>query len=255
MSSTSSIGPFEEGKEAWHQYQEKLEQYFVANGIPEEKRRAVLLSTCGRATYQLISNLLAPDKPAMVAYDTICNKLKGHLDPSPAEIVVRFRFYNRSRRSEESIADYLAELRRLARDCNFGSSLDSMLRDRLVLGANDDAMQQKLFAERSLTLEKALSIAQAHESAAEGKLMVQTKSPEDLHFVQTSANTSNRNLPTRRCYRCLSKRHLASKCPFLERKCYKCSKMGHTAAACKAKAPFRQDQKVLELEHDDSEEA
>ena len=118
----------------------------------------------------------------------------------------------RSRRSEESIGDYLADLRRLARDFNFGSSLDSMLRDRLVLSANDDALKQKLFAERSLTLEKALSIAQAHESAASSKLMMRPGSV-DVNLVRAASS--------RRCYRCLSNRHLATKCPFLEKKCFK----------------------------------
>ena len=57
-----SIGPFEEGKETWEFYQGRLEQYFIAAEVKtDEKKRAVLLSTCGRKTYQLISNLLAPN--------------------------------------------------------------------------------------------------------------------------------------------------------------------------------------------------
>ena len=60
-----SIGEFNSEREDWISYTERLVQYFVANGINEEgdTRRAVLLSSCGAHTYQLIRNLVAPGKP------------------------------------------------------------------------------------------------------------------------------------------------------------------------------------------------
>ena len=33
--------------ESWTQYKERLDQYFIANDIEDDKRRAVLLSICG----------------------------------------------------------------------------------------------------------------------------------------------------------------------------------------------------------------
>uniref|UniRef100_A0A1I8HDS2 non-specific serine/threonine protein kinase n=2 Tax=Macrostomum lignano TaxID=282301 RepID=A0A1I8HDS2_9PLAT len=49
--------------------------------------------------------------------------------------------------------------------------------------------------------------------------------------------------PAKRCYRCLSQRHLAAKCPFINSKCYACSKTGHIAAACKAAPPAQRDER------------
>ena len=65
MATHGSIGEYNSTREDWLSYTERLIQYFVANGISEEgdKRRAILLSSCGAATYQLIHNLVAPDKP------------------------------------------------------------------------------------------------------------------------------------------------------------------------------------------------
>ena len=114
MSFIGSIGPFEEGTVSWLQYQERLEQFFVANDINDSKKRAVLLSTCGKNTYQLVSSLLAPAKPCETDYSVICTKLREHFDPTPPEIVLRFRFYSRNGQSGESVADFLAELRNLA---------------------------------------------------------------------------------------------------------------------------------------------
>ena len=65
MATHGSVGEFNPDREDWISYTERLTQYFVANGISEEgvKRKAILLSSCGAATYQLIRNLVAPKKP------------------------------------------------------------------------------------------------------------------------------------------------------------------------------------------------
>ena len=59
-----SIGEFDRTQEDWVSYCERLEQYFVANDVKNaDKQRAILLSVCGASTYQLIRNLVAPNKP------------------------------------------------------------------------------------------------------------------------------------------------------------------------------------------------
>ena len=62
MATHGSIGEFNSTQEDWLSYTDYLVQYFVANGISEvgNKWRAILLSSCGTATYQLIHNIVAP---------------------------------------------------------------------------------------------------------------------------------------------------------------------------------------------------
>lgn len=57
----------------------------------------------------------------------------------------------------------MSELKNLAQDCNYGAMQDTMLRDRLVCGIQDDAIQQRLLAEPSTT---AFELAQSKEAAA-----------------------------------------------------------------------------------------
>ena len=59
----SNVEPFQQGDD-WDQYVERLEQYFVANGITDEKKLAVFLTLVGARTYALLSDLVSPDKPA-----------------------------------------------------------------------------------------------------------------------------------------------------------------------------------------------
>ncbi|PAA68677.1 hypothetical protein BOX15_Mlig034486g1 [Macrostomum lignano] len=235
-----SIGPFEPENEDWLQYKERVEQVFIASDIEsEDKKRAVFLSVCGKETFKLICSLLAPRKPSETSYADICQKLKEHWKPEPSEIVQRFHFYQRVRASTESVADFLASLRRLAVDCKFGNSLESMLRDRLVLGIQDDRIQRRLLSEPELDLEKALKIAQAVELAEKGCTVVRSSqevagpaAAASVDRVDQAKATGSGRAP-QKCFRCLSTRHLADKCPFIKKACFKCGKLGHTAAACR----------------------
>ena len=58
------------------------------------------------------------------------------------------------------MATFVAELRRLTEYCDFGTSLEDMLHDRLVCGVNDDRIQRKLLSEPNLTFARAFKLAQ-----------------------------------------------------------------------------------------------
>jgi hypothetical protein len=235
MNSLGVIGAFEEGAESWQLYQERLEQFFIVNKVTDaSEKRAILLSACGRKTFHLVSGLLAPKKTSeTTAFADICAKLKAHYDPQVSEIVQRFKFYKRVRRHGESVVEFLADLRDLASGCNFDDKLDSMLRDGLVMGINDEGVQRKLLAEENLTLPRAVSIAQAQESAMKGsELMARAEVVDHVHDSAGDVRKESKN--SRKCYRCLSTRHLAAKCPFIDKRCFNCSLVGHAAAACKS---------------------
>ena len=73
MAKHSGIGEFNADREDWISYSERLIQYFVANAVATEgdTRRAILLSSCGAPTYQLIQNLVAPGKPIDKTFDEL----------------------------------------------------------------------------------------------------------------------------------------------------------------------------------------
>ena len=62
--------------------------------------------------------------------------------PKPIVIAERFYFHNRNQRATESIADYMAELRRLAMHCDFGRQLNEALRDRLICGLQQHSSEE-----------------------------------------------------------------------------------------------------------------
>ena len=111
---------------------------------------------------------MSPDKPGDKDFAVLVDKLSQHFKPTPSEIVERYRFHSLSRRPGESVSTFVSELRSLSEFCNFGGSLDVMIRDRLVCGINDDGMQKKrLLSEPGLTYAKVVEISQGIEMAAQ----------------------------------------------------------------------------------------
>ena len=110
-----TVTPFD-GEE----YSEVLDFFFEANGIADPgKQKAVLLSGMGASTYSLLRSLVSPQTPKDKTYTELTGILKAHLNPKPSEIMQRFKFNSRILKSGESVADYVAELKKLAQHCEY----------------------------------------------------------------------------------------------------------------------------------------
>ncbi len=242
MALHGSIRQFDGTEEDWVSYTERLEQYFAASAVTvAEKKRAVLLSSCGPATYKLIRSLAAQDKPSEIGYDALVTLMKDHYTPKPSVTVQRFKFNSRVRQPGESVANYAAELRRLTKFCEFGPSLSDMLRDRLICGINDSRMQCSLLAEKSLTFKDAFTKAQAMESAdRDSQDLQKPRVADSLHVLRSADGPGKPSLYP--CPRCGGK-HRAADCRFRETVCHCCKKKGHLARVCRSKERQQQGQR------------
>lgn len=237
MATIGTLPTFDHNVQAWEEYCEIMEHFFIANNIDgEDKKKSILLSVVGAQTYSLIRNLLNPTKPGEKTFAQLVTLLKNHFNPKPSEIVQRFKFDSRMRKPTESVAEYVAELRKLSQDCNYGETLSQMLRDRLVCGINDDRIQRRLLSETALTFESALSIAQAMESANKNVQDLQMKvGAMSCNAVRSGESRSHGNWQTdKECYRCKEK-HSPTDCRFKKEKCHACGMIGHLARACRNK--------------------
>ena len=112
---------FEPETESISAYLERLKLFFEANDVPDAKKVSVLLTVVGKKTYSLLRNLVAPVSPKDKSLKDLIEVLEAHFEPKPLVIAERFNFYRRSQQSGESIVDFVAELRRLAVKCEFGT--------------------------------------------------------------------------------------------------------------------------------------
>ncbi len=162
----SRFEPFNSSLITWDAYQERLEQFFIANDVTDEvKKKALLITSLSADHYKLLTNFFSPASPTSKTFDELCARLKTHFVPEKVEIAEVNRFYRRKQKGTESVQDFLADLRQLAKDCNFGD-LNRALRDAFVLGIFDPRIQSRLLSTRNLTLDTALDTAQSMEAAA-----------------------------------------------------------------------------------------
>ena len=149
------LASFQPEEETISAYLERTNIFFQANEITEDKRKVtVFLNAIGARTYTLLRDLLSPATLTEKTFTELCATLKAHFQPKPIVIAERFRFHQRSQGLNESVAEYIAELRKLALHCEFGEFLKDALRDGLVCGLRNADVQKQLLAQTDLTLDK-----------------------------------------------------------------------------------------------------
>ena len=259
-----AVATFDPTQDDWCEYVERLEHYFTANDIVSvEKRRSILLYAVGASTYRLIRTLVSPAKVSEVSFADIVDLAKTHFCPKPSPIVKRFEFNTRCQREGESISVYVAELRKLAEHCEYGTTLSDMLRDRIVCGISDRTVQRRLLQQHDLTFDKALEIALASEAADKDskRLNLSSASDKDNQISKVKdvpppsppprkgdhnpkcgkPSRSGKRQPAagtkskQDCSRCGGE-HGQANCPYKKYECNYCKKKGHLARKCRKKS-------------------
>ena len=86
---------------------------------------------------------MSPSRVTDFTFKEIVEKVQGHFSPKPSPIVKRYEFNTRKQGEDE-------ELRKIAECCEYGPVLNDMLRDRLVCGMSNNAIQRRLLRETDL---------------------------------------------------------------------------------------------------------
>ena len=68
---------------------------------------------------------------------TCLQALENYFKSAKNEVYERFKFYTCDQGPNDFVDECLTRLRHLLQSCNFGATLDSMLRDHLILGTKD----------------------------------------------------------------------------------------------------------------------
>ena len=127
---TSNFGTlcaYDINKENWQSYVEHLKLFFTTNDVNDaEKKRAILLTSCGIETYRLFKGLTAPAKPVEKTFNKLVILMTNHKNPSRNHIAERFQFNMCNRKAGETVSQYMAELCRLSQYCEYGNSLNML---------------------------------------------------------------------------------------------------------------------------------
>ncbi|XP_070385300.1 uncharacterized protein [Dermacentor albipictus] len=228
---------FDDERDNWKAYVIKAEAYFEATGVKESaKKRALLVAALSTRTVQILAGRVAPKKPNSLEYEDVVKVLDEFFDPKRHEITESFRFFNRCQLDGESVQEFITEIRRIADNCNFGTMLDRMLRDRIVCGIRSSALQKQLLTKKDLSVEEAETMALSAEAADKDANKMATDTSAVLKIKAQSASTKE---VLAECGRCGSIKHNSNACRWSNARCYHCGRLGHLAVKCRKEESAR----------------
>nr|XP_003708371.1 PREDICTED: uncharacterized protein K02A2.6-like [Megachile rotundata] len=273
-----TIEPFDNTKLRWDRWVKRLEGAFsIFNVTSEDSRKQYLLHYMGPEPYDILCDRLAPNEPTSKTYQELVSLMKQYYNPAPLEIAENFRFHQRKQQEGESVQEFLTALQKLAINCNFGTYLDTALRNQFTFGLRSERIQNRLLETKNLTIHIALETAigmelsakdaaEIHQkptiSAINSKIQKNRNSAKNTNnnisknYTNSNTNPRNRNsIPnaivnkTGYCYRCGSTKHYANKCDKINIICNLCKTKGHMMKMCmKAKRVHNADTNYLETE-------
>ena len=151
-----------------------FEFYCLANNIKAEdnaeiaRKKAVFVTILGQATFAKLRDLVNPNEIIDLFLVDIVGVLTAHYHPHTIKIAECYNIFKCMQEDGERVADFVANLNRLANICNFGQYLNIALHDQLVYGLRDCKCQRNLLSISDLTLDVALQKSTAAETADKG---------------------------------------------------------------------------------------
>ena len=120
----------------WKDWKFSFENYFAAidgDKFSDQRQRALLLHCVGAEAQRIFKSL--PTTPKLedeTEYKHTLRQLSGFYEPKVNVIAERYAFRQRRQSPSETTAEYVAALRGLTANCQFGSLTGELIRDQVV---------------------------------------------------------------------------------------------------------------------------
>ena len=177
--------------EKWRRWEKSSEIYYAAAELASKTvitQVAILLHCAGEAARDIFDDFdLALDSEDTTC-DVVLAKFRDYYNPRRKPAFESYKFWQRQQAEGEPFDKWLTELRIIASNCEFGTSTDRQLRDKILFGTNDDTARQRMLEVDNLTLAKAINICHSMEAAKTQLRVMTTRSKTDTVTVHELDN-------------------------------------------------------------------
>ncbi|CAI6365252.1 unnamed protein product [Macrosiphum euphorbiae] len=249
---TGQISEFNIKDDDFSAWVERFELFILLNEVNVHKKKLMFLTFLGNDGYSLLRDLCIPSKPIDKGYDSLKELLSNYINPKPNLLTERYKFKERKQRSEETIHQFVASLKKLSQFCEFGVNLDDSLRDQVVYGIKDVHIKKRLLSETKLTFKRSVELSLSMEAADKDVSKWESQELNYQKFMKTKNNKSVKDwgkgkLKTEKkesskgmsgkivCFCCGVVGHTKPNCKYKSLVCSNCSKVGHLKKVCKIK--------------------
>ncbi|KAB0796868.1 hypothetical protein PPYR_10929 [Photinus pyralis] len=240
----SSLNLSEDVAENWKLFKQRFQIFLEATEYTKKSgsvQVAMLLNTIGDDGLQLFNtfNLSNEDRKDI---GKVLQCFEDHCIPRKNQVFNRYKFFNRNQAEGESFDNFLTDLKKIAKICEFEKQEESLVRDKIILGIRDRGLQEALLREADINLEKASNLCRAAEvSKQQVKLMREGKGNElNINKLKighskkgtNSGSSENGHNDNYQCKKC-GKTHAIRACPAYGLKCNQCGRFNHFKVGCK----------------------
>ena len=157
---------------------QRFELYVEEAGLPADKRASEILSLLEDEPFRVVSQLGLVR--ATTPYEDIKKELQQQFCPTGTETEWQFKLQSRRQKSEETLAEFVGQLRMLADraypDWEPKQRLE-LARNQFIQGIQCSTTQLVLMKEKPKDLVKALELAQATEAVQAAQKRMRTSTP------------------------------------------------------------------------------
>jgi len=254
----------------WERFRSEWTNYEIAADLTEvaaKKRAAVFLACVGSAAYGVFRTFKFENEDDKFDVQKIILAFNKHCLGEANITYERFMFHQRVQQPGESFDDFLADVRKLARTCEFEQLEDSLIRDRIVVGIRDEPTRRRLLQVKKLSLGDAVDACKASEATSRRlRVMGGAGEVEALRYSSSPSSRGRRSSfkpkdqsGNQRCSHC-DRQHggtRESACPAYNQRCRKCHALHHYERCCRSSTPHRNSnsQKHRQVYQIDDEES
>ena len=250
--------------DSWRLFKQKWQNYSVITNLNRQEMSyqvALLLHTLEDEALKIYNGFSFANTESERTVNEILEKFDNFAVGEVNETYERFMYYKRDQKESESFESFFACVRILIKSCNFCENcINSILRDRIILGIRNPETQSELLKEPKLTLDGAIRICKAAESATDqsqairpagivpNKVNAVSKSKKKV-FSKPYKSVQNNDKECHFCGRC----HSMTKELFITwgKTCAICKKKNHFALKCPTKNERKPKSVNLVTEGDD----
>ncbi len=230
-----SVDEFNPGKEEWVNYRKRIDIWFKVNKITDAEKANVFLAKVGPVAFEVLVNLTAPAEVDSKTYEELTALCEKHFRVIRTQEGERVTFRSCKQKPNQSITDYILELKKLSRYCGYPDLKDA-LKETFLAGLNNQFIKAKVMGDCAgkdfeSCCDKALAVEKIYQ---ETRVYLQHTKPE----TDVSVNHVN----YKKCNRC-NGNHSPQTCRFRFAKCNYCHKVGHISRVCWNMSSHQESQK------------
>ncbi|GBO26224.1 Retrovirus-related Pol polyprotein from transposon 17.6 [Araneus ventricosus] len=222
------------------------------NAKPESQKVAILLRVIGVECLEIYNTF---NEVSSASMNDILAKFEACFVPQRNITYERQRLFLLVQREGQSVDNFITELRKQHRNCDYGSLNDYVLVDQLVRGLRESRLREHLLRVPDLNIKKAVDMCRAAETS---KLQAQVYfteersidaikrfkpspevKPRDTGQVNKLRQPAKRQKSSRRKCRYCGSRHIPDRCPAYGKQYRSCGKQNQFSRVCKSKSVSR----------------